>query len=83
MMLHGLGVLLLSAVAGYWVLERAATHKGYLKRIGQLVGGIIILFSLIGIACLAGCPIGTAGFMGKGRFCPLPSNQSSPAPSTK
>lgn len=50
-MVSGSGTLLLAAIGGYWVLERAATHKGGLKQIGQLVGGLIIVTSLIGVAC--------------------------------
>ena len=48
---YGGGILLLAAVAGYWVLERAQTHKGTLKQVGQLLGWVIIVTSLIGMAC--------------------------------
>ena len=50
-MVHGVGLLLLSAVGGYWVLERAATHKGNLKKVGQILGTVIILTSLLGLVC--------------------------------
>lgn len=74
-MMHGTGLLLLSAVAGYWVLERSAAHKGQLKNLGQVIGWVVIVTSLVGMACKvfalttgkAFCPIG-----GKGSsFCPL------------
>ena len=50
-MVHGTMGLLLAAVAGYWVLERAESHKGRLRNIGRLLGGLIIIVSLIGSAC--------------------------------
>ena len=54
-MTHGVGILLLAAVAGYWVLERAAAHKGRLKQVGQLVGGLVIVMSLVGAVCTTIC----------------------------
>ena len=82
-MAYGTGLLLLSAVAGYWVLERSATHnKGNLKRIGQAVGWFVILCSIVGIACkvysLASCPPGS-----KTWFCPFSPKTSSPVPPAK
>ncbi len=82
-MSYGVGPLLLAAVAGYWVLERAETHKGRLRKIGQLLGGLIILVSLVGVVCrvwcLAMCPTGYGpmGKAGKGWFCPY-NRQTSP-----
>ncbi|MBI3010999.1 MAG: hypothetical protein HYY58_00700 [Candidatus Omnitrophica bacterium] len=80
-MSYGTGVLLLSAIGGYWVLERAAAHKGHLKRVGQWLGAAIIVISLVGVACRVWCaatyPTGVAGKRG---FCPFP-RQSSAAPS--
>ena len=63
---YGVGVLLLTAVAGYWVLERAETHKGRLKRVGQLLGGFIIIVSLAGAVCRVWCLA-----MGKMDYCPV------------
>jgi len=78
-MSYGVGVLLLAAVGGYWVLERAATHKGNLKRIGQLLGVAIIIVSLLGVACkvwyAATCPPGSGG---KAWSCPFASTPPSP-----
>ena len=83
-MVHGTGVLLLAAVGGYWVLERAATHKGNLKNVGQLLGWLIILVSLAGVACRVWClSTGKLGYgpmgMGKGQYCPfIPKTPASP-----
>ena len=73
---HGVAGLLLAAIGGYWVLERASAHKGRLRQVGQLLGGLIIIVSVIGVAChvwclaagMGYCPVGKAG---KGRFCPF------------
>ena len=70
---HSAAELLLAAVAGYWVLERAETHKGELKRVGRFLGGLIIVASLVGLVCRvwslsAACPLGS---MRKGGACPL------------
>ena len=51
----GIGVLLLSTVGGYWVLERASSHKGRLRQAGQIIGGVIVAVSLIGVACRVWC----------------------------
>lgn len=48
----------ITAIGGYWVLERAESHKeGSLRRIGRVLGTIIILLSFIAI--------GTSGWAGK------------------
>ena len=65
-MISGVGPLLLAAVGGYWVLERAETHKGQLKQVGQFLGALIIVSSLFGAAC-------RVWFLttGKGSYCPM------------
>ena len=85
-MSHGVGLLLLAAVGGYWVVERAQTHKGALKKVGQLLGGVIMLVSLIGVICHVWClatwatGYGPMGKAAKGTYCPyIP--KGSPAPS--
>ena len=86
MVAHGIGLLLVTGVAGYWVLERAETHKGDLRRVGKVLGWLIIVSSLIGIACrvwcYATCP---PGAMGKKGFCPFfkPGSTTSVAPAEK
>ena len=87
-MVQGAGVLLLSAVAGYWALERSASHKGNLKNVGQLVGWVVIVVSLAGVACRV-LSVATGG----GKFCPLKGStmcpfssknpSSTPLPSSK
>ncbi len=83
---HGVEMLLLSTVAGYWVLERAETHKGQLRKVGQFLGGVIILVSLIGTICrvwylisaaTGSCPMDKTG---KGWHCPFMSKTAPRAP---
>ena len=70
-MSYGVGALLIAAVGGYWVLERAARQKGNLKKVGQLLGTVIIIVSLVGTACRVWCAVKCPpGSMGKGGFCP-------------
>ena len=79
-MMHGMAALLLTAVAGYWVLERSQAHKGNLKRVGQLLGVAIIVLSLLGlISALLGYS-GRPGMTGKGGMCPFGFGKSYPAP---
>ena len=75
-MLYGGAGLLLSTVAGYWVLERAESHKGSLRRVGRLLGSGIIVVSLLGLVCQFW---GACG-MKRGGMCPLMSKPFSPAP---
>ena len=79
---HGVGVLLLSAVAGYWVLERAETHKKGLRQIGRLLGAAIIIASVVGAACriwyAATCGPSSSGM--RGGFCPFSSKMPAAPP---
>lgn len=75
-MIGGTGLLLLSAAAGYWVLERSASHnKGNLKRVGQVVGWFMILASILGVVCkvyyLSTCPPGST-------MCPFTAKGAAP-----
>ena len=89
-MLYGAGFLLLTAIGGYWVLERAEKQKRGLKQVGQLLGAIIIVVSLIGAGChvwgldsgkaLSYCPHAYKGK--KGWSCPY-HRSGSPAPTDK
>ena len=65
------GWLLLATIGGYWMLERAATHKGQLKIVGQVLGWLVIVASLLGVvsAC-AQCRAGW-GRGAKKTFCPF------------
>ena len=86
---HGSAWLLLTAVAGYWVLERAEAHtkKSDLRRAGKLLGWLIIVVSLMGVACnvwcVAKCRSGYGSMGGKkaGFFCPFTSKQMPESPS--
>ena len=66
------GTLLLAAAAGYWVLERAQSQKKNLKRTGRIIGWLIIVVSLLGVACrvwsITMCQ--TTGACGAG-WCPM------------
>ena len=80
---HGAAVLMLSAIGGYWVLERSSGHKGNLKRVGEWLGGAIILLSVLGVAYHVSGAVSKCrqdGMM-KGGFCPFSSK--APAPNTK
>ena len=54
-MYHGVGLLFLTAIGGYWVLERAETHKGQLRQVGRVLGTVIIVASLMGAVCRVWC----------------------------
>lgn len=73
MMGTGTAALLVSAAAGYWVLERAQTHtKGALKRVGQFVGWAIILSSFFCLVWCAQCAAQwRGGYGGKSMWCPF------------
>ena len=81
---HGVAALLFSTAAGYWVLTLAAKEKEGTKKIGHLVGLIIIVVSLLGAACgiyrqVSACS-GKYGMMGRGgMFCPF-TGKSGPPP---
>ena len=49
--MSGTAPFLLTAAAGYWVLERASDQKKDLKTVGQLVGTVIIVVSFMAVAC--------------------------------
>jgi len=67
-MTHGVGSLLISAAAGYWVWIQAGSQKGNAKKLGQILGIAIIAVSLLGSACKIYYQ--TAGFSGKSFLCP-------------
>ncbi len=79
MMGTGTAALLVSAAAGYWVLERAQTHTtGALKRVGQFIGWAIILSSFFCLVLCAQCAgQGKGGYGGKS-WCPF--TKSAPPP---
>ena len=77
----GIGASLVGLVAGYWVLDRAQANKANLKRIGNIIGWLVIVASLVsaitGSYCRATgkmCP-----FTGKGM---MDDDRSGQAPMT-
>ena len=69
-MYSSIGILLLAAVAGYFVLERASRQKGQLRQVGLLVGSVVIVVSLFGVGCKVWAL--TSGTLGcyAGKMCP-------------
>ena len=82
-MVHGASMLLLTMAAGYLVLERSAAQKKSLKSVGQVVGWVIILTSLVGLTCKAmSCGGGRMGHMcptSKAGMCPFTGKPLAPA----
>lgn len=79
MMSHGVSLLLISAAAGYWVLTQAEREKSRVKKLGQFLGVVIIVVSLLGAACkiyyrITNCPPGAGGW-----FCPVSGKGMAPA----
>jgi hypothetical protein len=53
----GMAIYFATAIGGYWVLERAESHKeGSLRRIGRVLGLLIILLSFISAAFSSWAP---------------------------
>jgi len=78
---HGVSVLLITSAVGYWVLTTSEKEKGQVKKVGRLLALIIILVSLVGVACRAisfarakgYCPAGTMS-------CPFTGKSASSQP---
>ena len=73
MMHGGAAAYLIAVAAGYLVLERSDRHKGSIRRIGQWVGGTIIVAGLLAAACsiacgMSYCPVGGTKRSG---YCPM------------
>ncbi len=87
-MYHSVGMLLITAVAGYWLLERALKQRGRMKHFGQFLSVFIIVVSILGVVCsLAHVSSGKYGCyrIGKGESgwsCPYAAKKASPLPST-
>ena len=80
MLYGGTGLLLLGAVAGYWALERAESHKGNLRQVGKVVGWVVIVSSLLGVACRVYAV--ASGQACPSAYCPF-KKSSAPVPATK
>lgn len=73
--------MLISAAAGYWVLAQSEKEKSKVKKLGQLLGVVIIVVSLFGAACkiygqVSNCSSGKMG----GKFCPFTGRPMGGAP---
>lgn len=79
----GIGGLLIAAAAGYWVLTLATKEKNQVKKLGQLVGTIILAVSLgavgLSVYCWATrCPTsGKWGYSSGKMACPMPMSEKS------
>lgn len=91
MMAHGISVLLIATAVGYWTLTNANKEKGRVKKLGQFLGLLIIVISLLGTFCKIACAVkacqmgkgaacGTmlGGGMGGGKACPFGSKSGAP-----
>lgn len=67
--MHGIGLSLLGLVAGYWVLERAEANKTHLKRVGRVIGWLVIMASFLGTVCRVYC-------LATNTYCPLDGKDS-------
>ena len=81
MFLHGVSGLLITVAVGYWVFTHAEKEKGQVRKLGQLLGLIIIGVSLVGVGCkiyllATGCPPGKV-------FCPYTGRTAMPPGQTK
>ncbi len=70
-MVHDVAPLLISTAAGYWVLTQAEREKGQFKKLGRLLGLIIIAVSLISGACKIYCLATGQGMTGWSAMCPI------------
>ena len=74
----GVAPLLATAAVGYWVVMQSEQQKGVLRFLGQLVGVVIILISLVGSACKTYATVSCYGqgfcqhpMAAKGMACPM------------
>lgn len=66
---HGVSVLLVTSAVGYWTLTIANKEKGRVKALGQYLGLLIMVVSLIGGACKAYCAVRACQSMAGGKMC--------------
>ena len=65
MMAQGISASLIAASFGYWTLTSAGKEKGRVKGLGQLIGLLIILLSLLGTFCQVSYAIRSCQMMNK------------------
>ena len=78
-MIAGKGLLLIALAVGYYVLIIADKEKKQTKLLGQIIGWIIIVASLLGIWCYVQQCIQEGGV---GAACPFTGKMMTP-PSSK
>ena len=78
-MVHGISLLMLSAVAGYWVLTLAAKEKGRVKTLGNALGFLIIVISVLAFAC----KVKTCSYGMRGGACPFVGKMMAPVSDSK
>ena len=76
MMGHGMSALLITSAVGYWTLTSAGKEKGRVKTLGQYLGLLIIVVSMLGAACrgyfaVKACQMGGMGGGMYGKNCPF------------
>ena len=76
MMTHGVSSLLISAAAGYWVLAQSGGQKGRVKQLGQFLGLLIIVVSVVGASCKLYCLWGGPSAGGFPMRCSVMGKQS-------
>ena len=73
----GIGASLVGLVAGYWVLDRAdAKSKGNLKRVGNIIGWLVITASVVSAVSGGLCDAlsGVCPFVGKRKATMMDKN---------
>ena len=61
-----IAVYLITLAAGYWVLTLAEKEKGFHKKLGRVLGWVIVAVSLAGPLCLAASRL---YYCGAGQSC--------------
>ncbi len=72
-MLNSVAGLLISTAVGYLVIERADKLKGSVRRVGFLVGTLIVVASILSLAWSVSCGTSGPGWASfkKGGYCPM------------
>ncbi len=70
-----IGVFLISAAAGYWVLARSSSEQGWVKTLGRVMGIGIIFISLLSIPAALRQVRAPANTFGRPGAFPTPGTQ--------
>lgn len=74
---HGVSGLLITSAVGYWVLTTSEKEKGQVKKVGRLLALIIILVSVVGIACRVYAFAQRKGYCPPSMACPFTGKSAS------